>query len=431
MLTRAKIQNFQSIKELDINLNSPIVMFTGATDSGKSAILRAIKNAIFDGTGGNYYRIEKGKKKQSMAIAIESDKGSIEWQKSKNNATYIINGIERPDCGKIVPKEVSEALGLTSEQDLEENLHYRNQFQSAFLLIDRGPKESYRLVSRIMGADIVIQILEVLEKEVRLMSQEEKAILKRIDDAIEDLNKYYSVGQISKMKSDIENMKIIDQMIIRNETKISTAQNISKNYQKVALLNQTIETTSKLLAYKQTCIERMTTAEKELYAILEQKKLAVTLSIKQTTLNKKQENLQTIKVMDKETFTECATQATQAIQAIEMLEIRKQNLTNLRNMQKKIETIQTKQIIIPNLEPMQKAKDAINEIQSKLSELRRMQIKAEKEATLTYELRTRYNLDTLQATITESRNKIVETGCKIKDNTCIFLQAYLKEAGNV
>ena len=49
MLKNVKIENFQSIRNLEIDLDAQIVLISGPTDNGKSAILRAIKNAVFDG----------------------------------------------------------------------------------------------------------------------------------------------------------------------------------------------------------------------------------------------------------------------------------------------------------------------------------------------------------------------------------------------
>lgn len=197
MLKRAHVVNFQSVKDLEIDLNARIVLLSGPSDNGKSALLRAIKNAIFDGVGGSFFRIEEGKKKSKMAVLVESDRGKIQWDKSPKNATYTLNDTDvRDNCGKSVPKEVPEVMGLTSKDDMGENLHYRNQFQAAFLINDRGTKDAYRFISKLMGADIAIKGMYALEKTVRNLAGEIKVTEEFLEKAKEELSEYHSEEQI-------------------------------------------------------------------------------------------------------------------------------------------------------------------------------------------------------------------------------------------
>jgi hypothetical protein len=208
MLKEAHIQNFQSIKDLKLNLDYPIVVITGPTDEGKSAILRAIKNPVFDGIGGNFYRKERGADgvsvvSKTMSVSLKSDRGSVQWLKSKTDATYIINGDDRREnCGRVIPEDVPKALGLTSEASVGENLHYRSQFDGAFLLKDRGAKECYRFISRLMGADVVISAVNDLEKNSRELAKSVKASEKTLSTLQINLDSYFSEEDIELMKTE-------------------------------------------------------------------------------------------------------------------------------------------------------------------------------------------------------------------------------------
>lgn len=210
MLKRALVKNFQSIKSLEIDLNHPVIVITGPTDEGKSAILRAIKNLIFDGVGGGFYRKEvdpktgKTKTCATMSVEVESDRGKVAWLKSKTDATYVINDTDRREnCGRVVPGEVATTLGLTSENSLGENLHYRSQFDPAFLLNDRGGKECYRFISRLMGADVVIESVAALEKNSRELAKDVKVSGKVLKEAEDHLNSYFSGSDIAEMETEL------------------------------------------------------------------------------------------------------------------------------------------------------------------------------------------------------------------------------------
>ena len=47
-ITRLKIKNFKTIKEIDISLDSKVNVITGDTGSGKSSILEAVSYLLTD-----------------------------------------------------------------------------------------------------------------------------------------------------------------------------------------------------------------------------------------------------------------------------------------------------------------------------------------------------------------------------------------------
>jgi len=237
MLKRAHVIDFQSVRDLEIDLDAKIVLLSGPSDNGKSAILRAIKNAIFDGVGGSFYRIEEGKKKTQMAVTIESDRGKIQWDKSTKNATYTINETDvRDNCGKTVPKEVPEVVGLTSQNDMGENLHYRNQFQAAFLINDRGTKDAYRFISKLMGADIAIQGMYALEKSVRTLAGEIKVTEEFLQKAEEELGDFYPVEKIK----DLEDSYVAMEGLFNKQEDLAKQQTILFNlHEKIVNLEKT------------------------------------------------------------------------------------------------------------------------------------------------------------------------------------------------
>lgn len=214
MLTRVRIQDFQSISKLELDVGAPVVLFTGPSDNGKSAILRAINTAVARGVGGSYFRIKKnGKTSGSMLVELDAlrpdgSTTSVVWEKTKKNARYTVNDRVFDNCGKTVPDAVPGELGMDSVRDLGEFLHYRSQHDKHFLLADRGPKDAYRFLSTILGADVVIQVLNEVESrrrkindtasfaETQLVSEQKQLDSYFSEQAVVDAERLYVAAQV-------------------------------------------------------------------------------------------------------------------------------------------------------------------------------------------------------------------------------------------
>ncbi len=102
---KVTVENFQSIKKAEIEVEG-FTVITGANNSGKTALMRAIKGA-FQNTPGTAF-VRHGEDR--CRVEVEFEDGSFAWEKGKGKPTYEIDGkVINP--GKTVPDEVS-ALGV-------------------------------------------------------------------------------------------------------------------------------------------------------------------------------------------------------------------------------------------------------------------------------------------------------------------------------
>lgn len=129
MLTRVRIKNFQSLKDADIEL-APFTVIVGASSSGKSAFLRALRTLMSNSNGSSF--VTHGAKKSD--IEIELDGNEISLQRGPGLSTFGVNAESYPKSGTSVPAEVTAALkGLPVEIE-GENLNFSFQFDKPFLL---------------------------------------------------------------------------------------------------------------------------------------------------------------------------------------------------------------------------------------------------------------------------------------------------------
>ena len=86
---KVTIENFQSISKGELEFTQGINIIVGQSNSGKSAILRALKGAVLNTSGSQKY-IKNGTK--GFKVGIDYQGNSIEWSRTSKSPEYVING---------------------------------------------------------------------------------------------------------------------------------------------------------------------------------------------------------------------------------------------------------------------------------------------------------------------------------------------------
>ena len=109
MLTRMRIVNIQKHKDLELLLDK-INVIVGATDSGKTSVLRALTWALTNDDAGENLINNQGAK--SCCVEIDADCNVIKrsWSKSKN--AYSLDDKEFTTFRTSVPSPIAELLRL-------------------------------------------------------------------------------------------------------------------------------------------------------------------------------------------------------------------------------------------------------------------------------------------------------------------------------
>jgi DNA repair exonuclease SbcCD ATPase subunit len=222
-----KIENFQSIKDLDFEIRG-LTVITGRSNLGKSSILRAISSAL-----RNYPvvgMVRKGEK--TSLVKIESDKFNLLWEKGeKTSGRYELNGQKFEKIGQNQLPEVSE-LGFKSVKiGSKENLPwYASQYEPLFLLNDSGASVT-EFISEISR-------LDVLQNSISIILRRKKKITDKIrsrKDDIESLKKKFEKTKNFDILSQIEqDLKDQAESIRNYEDKIITGDKFFKILDKTA-----------------------------------------------------------------------------------------------------------------------------------------------------------------------------------------------------
>ncbi len=168
MITNLYIEDFQSIETLDVECGS-ITVFIGESDTGKSAIVRAIYALAFNDYPKGHVRDGQ----TNSRIALTLDDGSVVRAiKGKINQYELdiedvkMEGWDR--VGTNVPEEVTEALGwrmLEIDDGTKFTPNFSRQFDPPFLITETPSKKAKLLGSLTNIATLYAAMKQALSRE--------------------------------------------------------------------------------------------------------------------------------------------------------------------------------------------------------------------------------------------------------------------------
>jgi DNA repair protein SbcC/Rad50 len=194
------IENFQSHQYTEIDFTDGLNVFVGPSDSGKSAILRALKWVLFNTPRGTDF-IRTGAKECRVRLVL-TDGTAIERIRSRSVNRYVLNTPDGKEqifegFGNSVPEEISDVHRIVPvELDQKELLlNFGTQLESPFLLFESNQNKA-KTIGRISGAHLIDKALKktstdrlALSGTIRQLEQEKE----RLD---EKLKPYENLQQL-------------------------------------------------------------------------------------------------------------------------------------------------------------------------------------------------------------------------------------------
>jgi DNA repair ATPase RecN len=247
-----QIQNFQSYKSTKLQFDPGVNVIVGSSDSGKSAILRAMLWAIFNRPSGESFKSYWG---GDTAIDIELEDKTISREKGKENL-YIVSS-DNPDEAEIefkafgtgIPEEIESLLNIS-------DINIQRQMDAPFLL-SSTPGE----VGRILNQAVRLDIIDRAQSNIRSTLKQEKNSLLNAQGTMankqEELEKY---KWLQKAEGCVAKLETIAGQILQAT---SLTIDLSRVIDDINTIDASLEETNQILAYSQE-IDRLISLDNDI-----------------------------------------------------------------------------------------------------------------------------------------------------------------------
>lgn len=209
------LENFQSHKNTTIEFDNQLNVIVGPSDSGKTAILRAIKWALYNEPSGDYF-IREGESESSVTIVF-SDATKIKRYRSKSKNIYYLYDSDNNESkfegfGTNVPQEIIDKTGIKKillDNDQSRAINLSDQLEGAFLLSEKGSLRA-NSIGRLVGVNVIDDSLRETLRDIRNLSNDKRHIDNKIIELEEELKEYdylenlqITINKIAKIKNNI------------------------------------------------------------------------------------------------------------------------------------------------------------------------------------------------------------------------------------
>lgn len=171
MIKELSISNFQSHKETTLEFHEGVNVIVGSSDSGKTAILRALRWLIWNRPSGEAFRSDWGGETE---VRLETEVGIISRYKDKKDKYTarlkgLLTEVVFEAFGTSVPKEIQDALNIS-------DINLQQQLDQPFLLTETpgAVAQHFNKVARLDKIDLGLQnvqrAIRELEQDIKFQS---------------------------------------------------------------------------------------------------------------------------------------------------------------------------------------------------------------------------------------------------------------------
>lgn len=205
-IAKVVIDNFQSHGRSELTFSRGLNVIIGPSDNGKSAILRALRWALYNEPRGSEF-VRSGARECRVTVTM-SDGAEVtrELTLTKSGAPsrnrYIVRMPEaEPQVyegfGTEVPAEVIRAHGMPQvllDTDKRVVLSFGSQLEGPFLMAESGSLRA-RAIGRLLGVHVVDAAMRNTSRDQRSVKQETARLEQRLEQYDKDLEQYADIPE--------------------------------------------------------------------------------------------------------------------------------------------------------------------------------------------------------------------------------------------
>jgi DNA repair exonuclease SbcCD ATPase subunit len=231
MIQSLIIENFQSHKNSTLEFDKGVNIIVGQSDSGKTAIIRALRWLIWGRPLGNAF-CTTGTNQTSVTVNVDGIDITRNEGKEKS---YVISTIKEPfrAFGTTVPEEVLNILNLSE-------INLQSQLDQPFLL-SNSPGDVAQHFNKIARLDKIDTGLQNVQRWIKEISKEIDFKTTQKETSQIELEKF---NYLEKFEIDIEVLEEQEKALDKKQKQVWELQRLIAKVEKI---NESIITESKLL----------------------------------------------------------------------------------------------------------------------------------------------------------------------------------------
>lgn len=199
-LEKIILKNFQSHNYTELDLSRGVNVIVGPSDSGKTAIMRAIRWNLFNEPSGVDF-IREGESEVSVTVRFQ-DGIEITRLRGKSKNQYILRQPEEDEVifegfGTHVPQEIRETTGiykvmLDDKKSLP--LNFSDQLEGPFLLQETDAYKA-QAIGRMVGVDVLDETMRNTLRDKKQLSTQKDLVVSEIEETEKSLEAFQSLDE--------------------------------------------------------------------------------------------------------------------------------------------------------------------------------------------------------------------------------------------
>jgi len=235
MISKLSIKNFQSHKDSILEFDKGVNIIIGPSDSGKTAIIRALRWLFWNRPQGDSVRSNWG---GETVVHIETDTDKIDrWKHNYENAYRLNTQTDFKALRSDVPQEIIDALNISE-------INLQRQLDSPFLLSET-PGVVAQHFNKVAKLDKIDTATSNINSAIRQLTSDIKYGEEQKEKIEEELK---SFEHLEKFEADVE---VLEDMEKGFDTLVSNRRKIQVLVAKIGFVKQDIDKYSQLLLLEQ------------------------------------------------------------------------------------------------------------------------------------------------------------------------------------
>ncbi|MBT7928478.1 AAA family ATPase [Candidatus Peregrinibacteria bacterium] len=232
MIDSLSIQNFESHKHTVLDFDKGINIIIGQSDSGKSAILRALDWVVNNNPSGDAFRSHWGGETE---VRIALDDTQIHRVKGKENR-YLFDVADFKSFGQGVPEDIKKTLNFSP-------LNMAEQFDSPFLLAVSGGE-----VAKYLNKIVNLSDIDRAQTNIkRTIKEENRALSNAVDLLTEEEIKLKDLEWVEQVEGELAGLEQFQGALTQKGFRIHR---LTTAIETIETIDKQIEEGSKLLQYE-------------------------------------------------------------------------------------------------------------------------------------------------------------------------------------